>query len=201
MVVNRIQLLEQCWEMELGHPWLSVTGHLILESHDPFFRAGGDVVVYTQNKSTERIREREPARINPRYLGDNHGGRILSLLLCSSCQKKVPVSIVSLRRDSDTWALIPGGSKDLWEPIKRFLFYLSNKTPPFFPKNAQVTLENPSLDIYPPRLEDTLACSHTQHNLTNPDFGIKHAYPIYWLSSPYRSILFFCLLKRFCNHG
>lgn len=130
--------------MELGHPWLSVTGHLILESHDPFFRAGGDVVVYTQNKSTERIREREPARINPWYLGDNHGGRILSLLLYSSCQKKVPVSIVSLRRDSDTRALRPGGSKDLWEPIKRFLFYLSNRIPPFFLRMLKSTRRTPA---------------------------------------------------------
>lgn len=163
--------------MELGHPWLSVTGHLILESHDPFFRAGGDVVVYTQNKSTERVREREPARINPRYLGDNHGGCILSLLLCSSCQKKVPVSIVSLRRDSDTWALIPGGSKDLWEPIKRFLFYLFNRISPFFPKNAQVTLKNPSFDIYPPRLEDTLLVPTLSTTSRTPTLALSMLIP------------------------
>lgn len=144
MVVNRIQLLEQCWEMELGHPWLSVTGHLILESHDPFFRAGGYVVVYTQNKSTERVREREPARINPRNLGDNHGGRISSLLLCSSCQKKIPVSTVSLRRASDTRALIPGGSNDLWEPIRSCLFYPFNRISPFFLRMLKSTWRTPA---------------------------------------------------------
>lgn len=144
MVVNRIQLLVQCWEMEFGHPCLAVTGHLMLVSHDPFFRAGGDVVVCTQNKSTESVREGEPARVNSQYSGDNHEGHISSLLLCSSCQKKVPVSTVSLRIDSDTWASIPGGSKDFGEPIKSCSFYPSNRISLFFLRMLKSTWRTPA---------------------------------------------------------
>ena len=110
---------------------------------------------------TESVREREPARINSQYLGDNHEGHISSLLLCSSCQKKVPVSTVSLRIDSDTRASIPGGSKDLWEPIKSCSFYPSNRIFPLFPKNAQANLENPSLDLYPLGLKISCLFPHS----------------------------------------
>lgn len=110
------------------------------------------MVVCTQNKSTERASKNEFTG-----LGDNHGGHISSLLPCSFCQEKSSCVHGVLREGSGTRALISTGSRDLRKPIKSCLLYPSIGTSHFFfPKNTQVILESPSLDLYPHQLENTL---------------------------------------------